>query len=121
MKLEINEWKTSAESQFISMEAINDCTFILTKLSQDLAMEAIMTGVDLSLCGRISDYNMEIALIRERMLKKIYPNRFIPMGRTESQPNVSGLGFITEGDRQLQARMSSLESRDLECWKDSKG
>ena len=31
----------------------------------------------------------------------IYPNRFIPTGRTESQPHVSGLRFITEGDRQL--------------------
>ena len=29
---------------------------------------------------------------------RIYPNRFIPPGRTESQPNVSVLGFITEGD-----------------------
>ena len=42
---------------------------------------------------------------------RIYPKRFIPLGRTESQPNVSGLGFITENDRQLQARKSSLESR----------
>ena len=25
----------------------------------------------------------------------IYPNRFIPPGQAESQPNVSGLGFIT--------------------------
>ena len=32
---------------------------------------------------------------------RIYPNRVIPPGRTESQPNVSGLGFITENDRQL--------------------
>ena len=94
-----------------SMEAINDRAFMLTKLSQELAKEAIMTGVEISLCGRISDYKTEIALIRERMLKKIYPNRFIPTGRTESQPNVSGLGFITEGDRQLQARKRSLESR----------
>ena len=35
---------------------------------------------------------------------RIYPNRFIPPGRTESQPNVSGLGFITESERRLQAR-----------------
>ena len=54
MKLEINEWKTSAESQFIFMDAINDPGYVLTKLSRDLAKEAIMTGVELSLCGRIS-------------------------------------------------------------------
>ena len=42
---------------------------------------------------------------------RIYPNRFIPPGQIESQPNVSGSGFITEGDRQLQARKRSLESR----------
>ena len=27
---------------------------------------------------------------------RIYPNQFIPPGRTESQPNVSGSGFIDE-------------------------
>ena len=42
---------------------------------------------------------------------RIYLNRFIPLGQTESQPNVSGMGFITEGYRQLQARKSSFESR----------
>ena len=42
---------------------------------------------------------------------RIYPNRFIPSGRTESQPNVSGLGSISKDNRQLQARKSSLESR----------
>ena len=42
---------------------------------------------------------------------RIYPNRFIPPGQTESQPIVSGLGFITETDRRLQARKINLESR----------
>ena len=71
MKLEINEWKTSAESQFISMDAINYHFFIFTKHSQDLAKKDIMTGVEISLCGRISDYKTDIARIKEKMLKKI--------------------------------------------------
>ena len=51
---------------------------------------------------------------------RIYPNRFIPPGRTEFQPNVSGLGFITESDRRLKPGrlISSLEL--LEFWKDLK-
>ena len=44
----------------------------------------------------------------------IYPNIFIPTGGTESQPNVSGLGFTTKADRQLQTRKSSLGSRAAE-------
>ena len=65
MKLEINKWKTSAESQFTSMDAFNDRVYILTKLSQDLAKEAIMTGVKISFCGRIFDYKTDIARIKE--------------------------------------------------------
>ena len=41
----------------------------------------------------------------------IFPNRFIRPGQTQSQPNISGLGFITESDRRLQARKINLESR----------
>ena len=49
MKLEINEWKTSTESQFMSL--INDQASSLAKLSQELAKDAIMDGVNLALCG----------------------------------------------------------------------
>ena len=56
MEVEINEWKFFAESQLISMDGICERAVILTMLSQELAKEAIMTGVDLFLCGRISDY-----------------------------------------------------------------
>ena len=37
--------------------------------------------------------------------------RSYPPGRTESQPNVSGLGFITEPERRHQARKIHYESR----------
>ena len=33
MKVEINEWKNSADSQLISLDAINDKAYVLTKLS----------------------------------------------------------------------------------------
>ena len=35
MKMEINEWKTSTESQFMSLDAINDQASSLAELSQD--------------------------------------------------------------------------------------
>ena len=35
---------------------------------------------------------------------RIYLSRFIPQGRTESQPNVSGAGLTTESERRLQVR-----------------
>ena len=39
------------------------------------------------------------------------PRRLIPMGRTESQPNVSGLSSFTGSKRQPKARRLSLGSR----------
>ena len=42
---------------------------------------------------------------------QIYPNRFIPPGRTESQPNVSGLGFITGPEMRPQSKKIYSESR----------
>ena len=56
MKQEFNEWKISAESQLIPMDVINDRMRSLTELSQVLAREAIISGVELTLCGRISNY-----------------------------------------------------------------
>ena len=52
---------------------------------------------------------------------QIYPNRFIPPGRTESLPDVSGVGFITESDRRLPARKINLESRAAGVLKRFKG
>ena len=69
--MEINVWKNSAESQLISIDAINNRAYLLTKLSQDLAKEAIMAGVELTLCGRISDYKNVIIQIKEKILERI--------------------------------------------------
>ena len=68
--MEINEWKIFTESQLISMDVIYERAKILTRLSQELAEEAIKTRVDLSLCGRIADYKFDIAQIQQRMIKK---------------------------------------------------
>ena len=69
--MEINVWKNSAESQLISIDAINNRAYLLTKLSQDLAKEAIMAGVELTLCGRIYDYKNVIIQIKEKILERI--------------------------------------------------
>ena len=50
------EGKISAEAQLIPMDVINDRACSLTELSQVLAREAIISGVELTLCGRISNY-----------------------------------------------------------------
>ena len=101
MKLEINEWKTSAESQFISMDAINYHFFIFTKHSQDLAKKDIMTGVEISLCGRISDYKTDIARIKEKMHKKI-----------KSRSNMTSSSTSLSGNRVIRGELniSSIDS-----------
>ena len=71
MKEEFNEWKISAESQLIPMNVINDRACLLTELSQELAREAIMSGVELTLCGRISDYKNVIFEIKEKVRERI--------------------------------------------------
>ena len=101
MKREINEWKISAESELISMDVICEHAKILTRLSQELAKEAIMTGVEISLCGRISDYKTDIARIKEKMLKKI-----------KSQSNmISSLASLS-GNRVIrgESHISSIDS-----------
>ena len=71
MKTDISEWKTSDNFQFASINPIIDRACIFTGILQDLARKAIMTGVEISLCGRISDYKTDIAQIKEKMIKKI--------------------------------------------------
>ena len=43
----------------------------LTELSQVLAREAIMLGVELTLCGQISDYKNVIVEIKEKIKERI--------------------------------------------------
>ena len=93
MKLEINEWKISGESQFLSTNEINEGAQVLTKLSQDLDREAIITGVDLTLCGRISDYKTDVALIQKKMLKK-----------SESQSNLTSSPTSISGNRVIRGK-----------------
>ena len=69
MKQEFNEWKISAEAQLIPLDVINHRACSLTELFQVLAREAIMLGVELILCGRISDYRNVIAEIKKERIK----------------------------------------------------
>ena len=71
MKTDISEWKTSDDFQFATICSIIDHASMFTGISQDLAREAIMNGVNICVCGRIADYKTEIAKIKERMIKKI--------------------------------------------------
>ena len=71
MKLEINEWKISAESQLISMKVMNERAEILSRMSMKLADEAMDSGIDISLCRHIADYEISIAIIKQRVTKKL--------------------------------------------------
>ena len=71
MKQEFNEWKISAEAQLIPMDVINDRACSLTELSQVLAREDIMSGVELTVCRRISDYRNVIAEIKMKIKERI--------------------------------------------------
>ena len=85
MKVEIKDLKTS-ESQFMFVDAINNQDYLLTKLFQDLAKEAVMAGVELTLCGRISNYKNVIIQIKEKILKRIETRS----SSTSSPTNLSG-------------------------------
>ena len=85
--MEINEWKISAESQLISMDVTCERAKILTRLSQELAGEAITTGKDLSLCRRIADYEFDIAMIKLRMIKKT-ENRSYPRSLSNDRSGI---------------------------------
>ena len=69
--MEINEWKISTESQFMSLDMINARANSLVKITQNLAKDALMAGVNLILCGEISNYKNLIAQIKENLLERI--------------------------------------------------
>ena len=71
MKMKINEWRISTESQLISMEVMNERAKILFRLSLKLADEAMDSGIDISLCRHIADYEISIAIIKQRVTKKL--------------------------------------------------
>ena len=51
MKTDISKWKTSEEHHFVSINSIIDHAHIFTRIPEDLARDAIMTGVNISVCG----------------------------------------------------------------------
>ena len=55
MKMKINKWRIFAESQLISMKVMNERAEIL---SLKLADEAMNSGIDISLCKLIADYEI---------------------------------------------------------------
>ena len=55
------------ESQIMSLDAINNQANSLARLSQDLAKDAIMAGVNLTLCGEISNYKNMLTQIKENI------------------------------------------------------
>ena len=91
MKLEINEWKISAESQLISMKVMNERAEILSRMSLKLADEAMDSGMDITLCKLIADYEISITVIREQIAKRFeYQNNlFLPNSYRNGQVLVS--------------------------------
>ena len=71
--MEINEWEILTKSHVISPEVINEQVRYLSKISQDLAKEAIVARGDLTLCGEISYYKNIVNQIKQKALKGINP------------------------------------------------
>ena len=130
MKLEINEWRISAKSQLVSMNVLNERAKIRSRLSQKLADEAMDSGIDISLCRQIADYEISIAIIKLRITKKLeyqsnpsHPNSYrngqvLDSYRLESdllaQDNI-GLGNIHYNELELEPfRLESDIYNDLE-------
>ena len=78
MKLEINEWRISAESQLISMKVMNERAEILSRMSLKLADEAMESGMNITLCKLIADCEISITVIREQITKRFeYQNNLV--------------------------------------------
>ena len=82
---------------------INDRVYLLTKLSQDLAKEAKMSGVELTLCGRISDYKNVIIEIKEKGMERIKTRSNL----TSSPTNLSRNRVLRD-----ELNISSIDSPD---------
>ena len=83
MKLGINEWKMSAESQLISVKIMNERAEVLSKMSLELANDAMESGMNITVCKLIADYEIYITTIREQITKRfeylnnpIFPNSY---------------------------------------------
>ena len=93
MKSESNEWRISAESQLISMKVLNEPAKILPRLSLKLADEAMDSGIDISLCKLIADYEISTTIIKLRITNKLeYQNNL-------SHPNSYRNGQVLDSYR----------------------
>ena len=71
MKLEINEWRISAETQLIYVNIMNEHAETLSRMSLKLADEAMESGMDITLCKLIADYEIYITTIKEQITKRL--------------------------------------------------
>ena len=67
MKLEINEWSISAESQLISVKIMKEHAEFLSRMSLKPADDAMESGMNITLCRLIADYEIYITTIREQI------------------------------------------------------
>ena len=56
LKMEIDNWEQDLKTRFVSPDEINEQFDLLFKTTGDLAKEAILANIELSVCGQIS-YN----------------------------------------------------------------
>ena len=71
LKMEIDKWEQDLKTCFVSPDKINEQFDLLFKTTGDLAKEAILANIDLSVCGQISYYKTTLQRIKRNALTNL--------------------------------------------------
>ena len=71
LKMEIDNWEQDLKTCFVSPDEINEQFYLLFKTTGDLAREAILANIELSVCGQISYYKTTLQRIKRNTLTNL--------------------------------------------------
>ena len=127
MKLGINEWKMSAESQLISVKIMNERAEVLSKMSLELANDAMESGMNITVCKLIADYEIYITTIRELITERfeylnnpIFPNSYRngqvldSWGLESDHHTIDNLGLDNLHHEEIDYETDGLEAYDYD-------
>ena len=117
LQTDINEWEMLLNIQVISHDGINRQFNSLSRLIQDLAKEALLTRVEFSICGEISNYRNIINRIRQNAMKGIDPQKDLvpsPLNRNLDSVfrNELDLSTIDPSNNRMQRTLEIIEIED---------
>ena len=71
LKAEIDNWEQDLKTQCVSPDKINEQFDSLFKTTSDLAREAILANIELSMCGQISYYKTTLQRLKRNALSNL--------------------------------------------------